>query len=554
MRITDHIDLFYPDGESRRRAAERRAKLRESGSRYIEDLKLEDIKRTVTLAGSERFIALAEELSDEPEVIEYRLDCLEDFLRNPDLAQTFRKIIAELSGRRPDLDPESDESINAFFDIKVKMDDLSFFLSSIDEINRIYKRIGKTVRSKAMRGLFEFFGGLPQSTEFTEIADCLKELNESFSKTIRSVKVGVNFDMNMTPDSAGILEISYDKIYPKGNILERLVYGAVGDKEKFTGEEHLNSATRHTPADIDTALFRELSDYTREYAGRIAAALRSYRTSFFSDISELERQLDYYEGAAAFVKSVRARGLPMCRPKLLPPEERRTSLRGVFDLGFYRRVVGEDPRSVLTGRIVTNDVTLDSEAGFYLVTGANNGGKTTLARAVGVCQVMAQAGLYVPAESAEISLCDCIFTHFPRDEKLGIDTSRFTTEIKELKELICGVTDRSLVILNESLQSTTPEECMRIAEIHLELLAAAGVRGLYVTHLTGLYDKAQELNGKGYRTKIDSLVSETGEGEQRLYKFERRPPDGESFAYSIYRRFGATFEDIRHGDRHGQEA
>lgn len=551
MRITDNIDLFYPDGESKRRASEKRRRIRESGTMFAEDLQLDKIKRLITLAGSERFMALAEELSEDIPTIEYRLDCLEDFLNNPDLAQTFRPIIAELSGRRPGREEENSD-INAFYEIKDKMDELSFFLASIGEINKIYKRIKHSVRSAAMKGLFEFFEGLPDSEEFKNIAENLSELRDTFSKTIRSVKVGINFDGNMIPDSAGIIEVSYDKIYPKGNILERMVFGSLADKEKFSGEEHLNSLTRHTPVDIDTALFRELSEYTNEFARRVAAAMASYRTSFFTDISELEQQLDYYEGAAAFIQSVRARGMPMCRPKLLPKSDRSLKLKNLYDLNFYKQMVGEDARAVLTDRIVTNDIEMDDSARFYMVTGANNGGKTTFARAVGLCQVMAQAGLYVPAESAEIALCDNLLTHFPRDEMIGIDTSRFTMEMKELKAIVQNMSRHSMVILNESLQSTTPEDCMRIAEIHLEIIAASGARGLYVTHLSGLYNKLADFNAKGFPTRFDSLVSVADEeGEKRLYKILRQPHSGESLAFSIYRKFGATLDDLKHGDENG---
>ena len=550
MRITDHIDLFYPSGDAKRYAVGRRKKVRESGTRFAEDLQLDNIKRLINFAGSEHFIALAEELSCDIETIEYRLDCLEDFLNNPDLTDSFHKLIAELS--HSVIRDADDDSINTFYEIKDRMDELSSFLNSIDKINKLYKRIGDNIKSKAMTGLFEFFGSLPQKEEFITISQSISELNDTFSKTIRSVKIGINFDANMTPDSAGLLEISYDKIYPKGSILEKLVFGSLKGKETFSGEEHLSSLTRHTPADIDTALFRELSDYTADFAKRISAALKKYRVSFFSDISELENQLDFYEGAAAFIKGVKAHGMKMCRPKILPADKRKTMLKGAYDLNHYKELVLKEPTALLNDRIVTNDIEFDEKARFYMVTGANNGGKTTFARAVGLCQVMAQAGLYVPAESAEIALCDNIFTHFPRDEQVGIDTSRFTTEIKDLKAIACRMTDRSMVILNESLQSTTPEECMEIAKIHLELIAAAGVRGLYVTHLTGLYKYLNELNDKGYKTSCDSLVSVTDEASKRLYKIVRQPPSGESLAFSIYRQFGATLDDIRHGDSNGQ--
>lgn len=548
MKITDHIDLLYPSKEARDHAEMRRLKMRDSGSLYIKDLMIGDIKNFITLTGSEKLLALCEELCDDIQTIEYRLDCLEDYLNNPDLADSFRKVITELS---VSLVSNNDEDVNAFYDVKQKMDELDGFLTSIAAINGIYKRIGTTIKSQAMCGMFEFFLALPESDDYKEIAKTLTELQGTFAKTIRSVKVGINFDANMNPDSAGLLEVGYDKIYPKGNILEKIVYGVQKNKETFSGEEHLNSLTRHTPADIDTALFRELTEYTTVFAKRISEALKSYRSSFFSDIKEIERQLDLYEGVASFIKGVRAHGMKMCRPKILSASERKTVLKGVYDLVFYKEIVMRDPSAVLTDKIKTNDLILDDSARLYMVTGANNGGKTTFARACGICQVLAQAGLFVPAESAEVSVCDNIFTHFPRDEEAGIDTSRFTNEIKDLKVIAQNMTEHSFVILNESLQSTTPEECLEIAKIHTELFASAGVRGLYVTHLTGLYKAFEELNQKDYPTKLDSLVSVAGEGDERLYKIVRQPPSGESLAMSIYRKFGATLDDIKSGEVNG---
>ena len=543
MRITDYVDLFYPDMESRARAAARRKEIAASNTAFLKDLQLEGIGRVVSFGNPELFANLAGELSDDIKTVEYRLDCLEDFLNIPELSEKLIKTIDSLSAGS--IEPESGR-VSSFLELNEKMDALSVFLGTVGEINRLYSRIGQGIKSEAIKGLFGFFEKLPQDGNFLMIAENLAELRRTMNESVKSVRIGINFDSNMIPDSAGLIEVSKEKIYPKGNIIERMVFGADAAKDRFSGEEHLNSVTRHTPTDIDTALFKELSEYTREYVKRISDALKGYRQSLFPDLNVLLHQLDYYSGAADFIKSVRARGVPMCRPKLLEKEKRVMRLRGVYDLNFYRQLVSEDALANLTGKIVLNDIDFDSDARFYMVTGANNGGKTTFARAVGVCQALAQAGMYVPAESAEISLCDNIFTHFPRDEKIGIDTSRFTAEIKELKEIARNMTKYSTVILNESLQSTTPKECLKIAEIHLELFAAAGVRGDFVTHLTGLYDKLSELNGRDFPSKLGSLVSAAEEGsERRLYKMERRAPSGESLAFSIYRKFGATLADLR---------
>lgn len=116
------------------------------------------------------------------------------------------------------------------------------------------------------------------------------------------------------------------------------------------------------------------------------------------------------------------------------------------------------------------------------------------------------------------------------------------------------MTDRSLVILNESIQSTTPVECLNIAKIHLEIIAAVGVRGFYVTHLAELYNEIQRINNKNYPTKVGSLVSCTDSEGKRMYKMKAAKPPIESLAYTVYEKFGAKLEDVlaKSGDKNGQ--
>ena len=179
------------------------------------------------------------------------------------------------------------------------------------------------------------------------------------------------------------------------------------------------------------------------------------------------------------------------------------------------------------------------------MTGVNAGGKTTFARAFGMCRLLAQCGLYVPASKAELSVCDHIFTHFPKEETAGINTSRFTEEVRQLAEICRSITPHSAVIMNESLQSTTPEECLEIAAIHLEIMAAAGVTGLYVTHLNSLYKRFGEINGKGYPTKLGSLVSVPDEVTgQSTYRMTERPPLPQSMAAAVYMKYGAKLEEV----------
>ncbi len=544
MKITDKVNLFYPNAEKQKYAYDRRMALTDYPCDYIENLEASRVALMLLPQNPDRVLSLMLELNDDVETLDYRLDCLEDFIRQPKLSDTFRKIIKKLSDNNKDL--ETGESApNSFMELKLRMDELQVYLDCIDEINFFYTKTRNTIRSKAMTNLFEFFAALPETEEFTTVKDNLSQLREIFSKTIRSVKVGINFTHDMTPDVCGILEVSQKKIYPKGNVLDRLIFKTYQGYDQFDGTQRVNSATRNQPSDMDTALFKELDKYTKDFTRRIANAIKSYRELFFTDIYELEHQLDFFDGAVSFINYVRSRGLEMVRPELLPKSERRLSLSNAFDLCFFRQSAMADFKKHGDEIIIRNGIDMTDER-FYLITGANNGGKTTFARGVGLCQLLAQIGMYVPADSAEMSVADFIFTHFPKEEEVGIDSSRFTTEIKQLKDICDRITPYSMVIMNESIQSTTPDECVEIAAIHLEIMATVGVRGMYVTHLNGLYGRAEDINKKGYPSVVGSLVSavdaETGE---RLYKIEKRPPSSGSMAYSIYDRYGAKLDDIK---------
>lgn len=309
MKITDYVDLFYPSAEAEEYAKKRQKKYENYPQDFMVNLETDNIAKLIAPMNFAVATSKMKEFTDDIETLDYRLDCLEDFMNVPELNGRFRQLINELAGNR--IDFSDVDCVNSFMQIKTHMDSLEEFLGCIENINRFFAKYNHAIKSVAVKRLAQFFEKLPKSENIFEIAYSISQLKDTFSKTIRSVKIGVNFDSAMNPDSAGLLEIGYDKIYPKGNILEKLVFKSFAGREQFIGEEHFNSATRHTPIDIDTALFRELSKYTKEFALRIAAALKSYRSSVFSDLSELESQLDFYGGAAQFISSVRARGMKM---------------------------------------------------------------------------------------------------------------------------------------------------------------------------------------------------------------------------------------------------
>lgn len=209
----------------------------------------------------------------------------------------------------------------------------------------------------------------------------------------------------------------------------------------------------------------------------------------------------------------------------------------------------------LRGAVVANDVAFDRSGRIFILTGPNRGGKTTYTQAVGLLQVLLQAGLYVPGARALMSPVDGIYTHFPVVEKLNLDTGRLGEEAKRLSDIFHGATCHSLVLLNESLSSTSPAESLYLSRDVVSGLRLLGARGIFATHLHELARDVSSINaGVQGDSQVVSLVAGTmerngGDGSsekvvERTYKISPGPPLGISYAAEIASQYGISLTKI----------
>ena len=148
------------------------------------------------------------------------------------------------------------------------------------------------------------------------------------------------------------------------------------------------------------------------------------------------------------------------------------------------------------GRFVPNDCLLEGERRILLLTGPNMSGKSTYLRQVALIALMAQAGAFVPAESAELPLFDRIFTRIGAHDDLAAGHSTFMVEMVETAQILHRATEHSLVILDEVGRGTSTFDGMAIARAALEYLAArpaGSPRTLFATHYHELTAVAAEL-------------------------------------------------------------
>ena len=539
------VDLMYPSEEKKRQHLERGAAISKLPQDYITNLELEQLSRLICPEYALNAQRVFTQLSTDPETLNYRLDILEDFLNVPALEAVLYENVHKLYINEH-VNVQKLGLADSFFALNQRLESLKTFIECITKCHEFCDKNKQKFNSEALKGLAEYFASVYNSEYFDEVKRETDECLRLLAKGVKSVTVGINFDDMMRPVEAMLLSVATDPIKKKGRF--DWIFKHLDNGDRAIGRTHSLYNENGGTNDLEAPLFRELKEVNSEYISHLDTAIRAYFKKSTEDILTFENQMSFYIGAKRLVEAVRARGLEMCRPKYLPMEERRMNAKGVFDLSFYIQMVGSDPMGSLKGKIITNDCRFDDDGRFFVLTGANNGGKTTYTRAIGIIQVFAQAGIYVPCTECEISPVDFIYTHFPKEEEVGLNTSRFTQECKQFKETVDTATRYSMLLLNESIQSTTPTECVYIATELTKIFRCVGVRGVYATHLLELARSLDRLNEEVEGdTKLVSLITtvDTSDDNRRLYRIERAAPQEFGYARTIYEKFGVSFEEVK---------
>lgn len=547
------IDLLYPSEEKRKAMKRRRIDVEQLPTGFANDLILEKLADIMCREYQYKMLEIFKELSDDEEVIAYRQDILDDLIGNPEVAAGINKLIKiMLTNDKTNLydlnTPDSFTSLDA------AISGFEAYTECVELMHKLWLSKKDAINSVGLKRMFAFFENNYSDKDYVKLREEVTELRNAVNGKIRCVTVAINLNENLVPIEAGVIGWSDKVCESKPTVIDRIAsFGVKGEnpkalhnlRTKYTGENEPNSQNGVLNM-TDKLLFEELDFVVKKYVKAIDSILKKYRAIGFEDIHIIEYQLDFYMSAVRMIENARSKGLQMCRPVILAASERKAEIKGLFDPIYFNEANIYNLRNKDKKSVITNDISLDDTAGFYVLTGANNGGKTTFVRSVGICQVLAQAGLYVPAESCTISMVDCIYTHFPKEEQVGIDASRFTTEIKEFKAISDTITDRSLLLMNESIQSTTPQECIDIAGQLVRIFCVIGVRGLFATHLTDMAKKAVGYNDDPLvRTKTESLIATVNEENgERLYKIVKGYPSETGYAGAVFEKFGLDIKAI----------
>lgn len=247
----------------------------------------------------------------------------------------------------------------------------------------------------------------------------------------------------------------------------------------------------------------------------------------------LRCELAFYVGCLNLHDTLSQIHCPFCLPTPQRADTHRLGSRGVYDpclaLSEHSSVVG-------------NDLDADGKNPI-IVTGANQGGKSTFLRSIGLAQLMMQAGLFVAAESFDSSVSDGLFTHFKREEDASLKSGKLEEELARMSEIVEHLPLHPLVLCNESFAATNEREGSEIARQVSTVLLERSIRLVYVTHL---YEFAQAMH-EMESDDILFLRADRRKDGTRTYKIVAGEPLQTSFGEDLYERIFPGEAEPRHG-------
>ena len=526
-------------------------------SEAINDLSLDFIVSAITKDEFEQNIIkqLMTQIECSEELIKYRCDVFEDFLRIPKLRSNLTSLLEMLGELREIEKFKKDSDASSLWQLVNRMREINRYIDCIKELRSTLE--GMDIHSQGLVTLRELVVKIYEDGSFEPLQQDMEELFKKV-RTLRSVTIGVNLDDMLRPVRAGILSLN-GKEFTDSGVLKRFM--AMSAKKDGSGiqpnDDYAHLKTFHAAASKE---FKLAYDDTPTGADRLSDSIKFVVTDILDKITRnikdvlrkhvnvsgyafisLIPEIIFYIRWAELIEKIQAKGLPLCKAEILPVGERCIRARDIYNLKLAIKIVSGEELE-----IVTNDLDFDDDTGrIFVLTGPNRGGKTTITQALGIAVLMAQCGIYVPCSSLKLSPCDNIYTHFPADENETVDLGRLGEESSRLAEIFSKATSKSMLLLNESLATTNVTEGMYIATDVLKAMRYLGVRCIFNTHMHELAANVDKMNkAVEGSSKIESMVTGVEKG-QRSFKVSVNPPQGLSYAKDIAQQYGVTFEKIK---------
>lgn len=441
--------------------------------------------------------------TDDLETILYRQQALQDCLKSPSVVRDLYRISSEAIEREKRI---YHGIFSAYPEAVLhrSMQVLQGLVESLRQLKRVADDHGDAFRSEAFTTLFAMLRKELDDAYFRQIEMHLHELEFRdgvlISASLGLGNKGAQYTLRQFPDRRkGWMRRISEKSPPTYTV-------TISDRDE-SGAQALS----------------ELRDRGIVLVANIVAQSTDHILSFFK---MLQAELAFYIGCLNLHERLLQKGEAVAFPVPLNHRPHRWTFRGLYDVSLALRA---------ETRVVGNDMEADGR-GLIIITGANQGGKSTFLRSVGLAQLMMQCGMFVAADAFQASVCDGVFTHYKREEDVTLRSGKLDEELRRMSRIVDHLNSRSLLLLNESFAATNEREGSEIAGQIIRALVEKGVMVFFVTHL---YEFAHTWHEQAANEVLFLRAVRESDGS-RTFRVREGEPLQTSYGQDLYERiFGA---------------
>jgi DNA mismatch repair ATPase MutS len=396
------------------------------------------------------------------------------------------------------------------------LDAVEVYCGAVSQLNRnlLHAQIG----SAGLRAFRAYLAAYVESSEFRALVAETQKLKTGlagirYSLYIAGRRITVS-KYGSEPDYSKEVLQTFQKFNQGAAKAYRFEYRSTPDMN------HVEAAILDLVAEQFPEIFSSLEKYCTQHSGYLN-----------NTIARFDREGQFYFAWLEHTHRLKQTGLPFCYPDVTG-RSKEVHGRGVFDLALATKLSREK------SPVVLNDFHLHDPERIFVVSGPNQGGKTTFARTFGQLHYLASIGCPVPGTEARLFLCDKLFTHFEKEEDIRNLSGKLEDELRRIHQILECATPKSILIMNESFLSTTLNDALFLSK---EIMRRIVELNMLCVSVTFLDEQAS------FSETVVSMVSTVNPEDValRTFKLVRKQADGLAYAAAIAEKYQLTHDAVR---------
>ncbi|HXN59731.1 MAG TPA: hypothetical protein VN886_04685 [Acidimicrobiales bacterium] len=484
---------------------------------FVHDLNLDQVFESIVAKREEpdylRYL-FGSALPDE-DAIAYRHDVFDD-LEDPKLLDSAKRFVLAIRAARSHLD-QIGQMRHRIQRKGWLLDAAAIYCKAVRGLAEEMKALEP--HSRALKGFMRYLETYVCSDPFRALADD--------TSACKSALAAITYTMQITPGRIDIARYTGEVDYSAQveETFERFSQGVAKDYRVtfrgWPGVDSIGAEVLDIVARLYVDEFALLDAYCQRHSEFVNGTIRKF-----------ERDLDFYLAYRDYIDPLREAGLAFCRPRV-SASSKAVSAVDTFDLALASKMVSNQ-----LGRVVLNTLELSGVERVFVVSGPNQGGKTTFARTFGQLHHLASIGCPVPGTDAQTYLFDRIFTHFEREEDVERLSGKLEDDLVRIHDILAQATPRSILIMNEIFTSTALSDARYLGTRIMERVIELDLLCVFVTFV----DEIASL-GDSVVSVMSTIVPDNP--AQRTFRLVRAPANGLAFAMALAEKHDLTYDQLK---------